>query len=155
MRPWSWAVLRARSRRGRPGTNRRPSVLVGSLAKGGGDYWPPDPPGPQEERVEKHDGQHLADADAPDQERVEAVDMPDQPAEVLSEEAHGEGQRQEDRGDQRQALGDLVEAVVAHRRVDLQRAGEAVALAVEHVGGAVQVVGDVAELVARLVALEA
>ena len=68
------------------------------------------------------------------------------PAEVLTEEPGQERERHEDRGDDRELLHDGVEAVRDGREVDVHRAGEQVAVGVDHVADPDQVVVDVAEV---------
>src|SRR4051794_35877319 len=96
---------------------------------------------------------HAAHAEHPERER--RVDVPHEPAEVLAEEAGQEGERQEDRGDDRQPRGELVHAQAAHAHPDLEHAGEAIAVGVDLLGDPHEVVVDVAEVVVGLVAAQA
>src|SRR3954468_15859552 len=66
-------------------------------------------------------------ADAPDQKRRERVDVPDEPAEVLAEEARDQRERDEDRRQDGEAGGDLVEAVRGRLQVHVERLGEELA----------------------------
>ena len=70
----------------------------------------------------------------------------DHPAEVLPEEAGQERQRHEHRRDDRELLHDAVEPVRDRREVDVHRAGEQVAVGVDHVADPDQVVVDVPEV---------
>src|SRR3954469_20104423 len=97
--------------------------------------------------------QHAAHAESP--ERVGRRDVPDHPAEVLPEEPGEERQRQEDRRDHRQARRELVHAQAAHAHPDLEHPRERVALSVDLLADAHQVVVDVAEVVVGGVAAEA
>src|ERR1700754_1068652 len=88
-------------------------------------------PEPCEQQGQRHD----QTADAVDDERGVAADMPDQPAEVLAEEGGDEGQWQEDRREDRELLdgGVLLDADLRlldgdHRYVGLQERAEQVAL---------------------------
>src|SRR5215831_17826398 len=74
------------------------------------------------------------------QERAQAADALDHPAEVLPEEAGEEGQRQEDRGDEGELLHDHVEPVRHGGQVGVHRAGQQVAIAVDEVADPDQVV---------------
>src|SRR6516165_838861 len=78
---------------------------------------------------------HRETTDAVDEERGKALDVVDQPAEVLAEEAGDEGQRQEDRRQNRELLdgGVLLDADPGlldgeHRHVGLQHRAEEVTL---------------------------
>src|SRR3954454_25365960 len=107
-----------------------------------------------EQHVEGDGAQdHAADAVAPEGRR--RVDVAHEGAEVLAEEAGDEGQRQEDRRDHGELRVDVAEAVGDRGEIDVQRAGEQVAVGVDELGAAQQVVVDVAEPVAGVVGLQA
>src|SRR3954454_3661638 len=84
-------------------------------------------------------------ADAPDQERRERVDVPDEPAEVLAEKAGDQRERDEDRRQDGEAGGDLVEAVRGRLQVHIERIGEELAGVGDQVDGQHEVVADVVE----------
>ena len=101
------------------------------------------------------DGQRRRDRPTPGRRRA-TCDVAHEPAEVLAEEAGDEGQRQEDRAEHRQPRGQRVEAVGVAREVDRRRppraarAGSRPAPTMRD-----EDVVDVAEVVARALALEA
>ena len=70
----------------------------------------------------------------------------DHPGEVLTEEPRQERERHEDGGDDRELLHDGVEPVRDGREIDVHRAGDQVAIRVDHVADPDQVVVDVAEV---------
>ena len=98
-----------------------------------------------EEREEAGDGEEF-ESDAESEEDGGAFDMSDHPAEVLAEEAGDEGEWQEDGRHDGELLHDGVEPVGDGGEVDVHRACEQVAVGVDHVADADQVVVDVAEV---------
>src|SRR5215217_716948 len=88
-------------------------------------------------------------ADAEHEKRPQRADVQHEPAEVLTEEAGQRRDRQEHRRDERQLLHHDVEAVRDGREVHVHRPGQQVAVGVDQVRDADQVVVDVAEVVAR------
>src|SRR3954447_3107740 len=78
------------------------------------------------------DGDDL-EADPEDEERLPARDVPYLEAEVLAEEPCQPAEREEDRGDDRQLLDDVVEPVRGRREVDVHRARQQVAVGVDQV----------------------
>ena len=83
-------------------------------------------------------------------ERHHAVHLADHPGEVHAEEPDDPGERHEDRRHDREPLHDLVEPVGDRREVDVHRPGQQVAVAVDEVADADQVVVDVAEVPLRV-----
>src|SRR5215469_16888448 len=136
-----------------------PRTSVRELRLDPGGIWPASTtwaraePEPQEQQHQWH---HEA-ADPVDDERGAAVDVPDQPAEVLPEEAGDEGERQEDRGQDSELLdgGVLLDADVGlldrdHGHVGLQDRAEQVALGGYLLVDREQVIPDIADIVPQL-----
>src|SRR3954452_18672786 len=99
------------------------------------------------------DGQRRRDG--PDEEGVARGDVAHEPAEVLAEEAGDEGQRQEDRAQQRKPGRARVEPVGVAREVDPDGLAEQLAQVVHAAHRRDEDVVDLAEGVARGLALEA
>src|SRR5215831_15171470 len=131
---------------------RRPvgAALPGGFAGRGAvvrlGYAESQPPVQQRKR-------HDETTDAIDDERGQAVDVVNQPAEVLAEETRDEGQRQEDRREHRELLdgGVLPDADPRlldrqHRHVGLQHRAEEVALRGHLLLHLEQVILDVAQI---------
>src|SRR4051794_10252429 len=141
------ARRRQRDRRGRPVRPAAPAArAAGGPASRDRASVVAEVALPAEEHVEPEAGQEQP-AHAQDHEGAERGDVAHEPAEVLAEEARDEGQRQEDRGEDRQLLHDGVHAVGHRRHVQVGDRGHPVALAVELVGDAQEVVVEVAEVV--------
>src|SRR5919201_64608 len=116
----------------------------------GGPQEGSEPASAPEPREQDRQGDELC-ADTEADERLPAANAPDQVTEVLAEEPRQPGQRQEDRRDNRQLLHHRVEPIRDGREVDVHRARQQVAVAVDQVADPDQVVVDVAEI--ALVAL--
>src|SRR5881397_823683 len=101
----------------------------------------PGPPEPDDHADQRHDRA----GDSPHREGGERPDAVGHPLEVLAEEPHHVGQRQEDRRDHRQPGDDLVEAVGVRRRIEPERVADAVAQTGDPVVDALEVIGDVAK----------
>src|SRR3954454_12023586 len=123
----------------------RPSAARRSGLEEAGAVEPP----PQQAGRQRHAPQPVAHEGLP------GADVVHQPPEVLAEEPGHERQRQEDRRHQGELLRDLAEAVLDRGEVDVQRAGQEIAVGVDLLGDPQQVVVDVPEPVACLVGLEA
>ena len=102
---------------------------------------------PRRRNIDKqaHGHQDL-EADAEAEEGAPAADVADHPAEVLAEEAGEEAQGQEDGGDDGQLLHDLVEPVGDGGQVGVHGPGQQIAVAVDQVAQADEVVVEVAEV---------
>src|SRR4051794_22644333 len=98
------------------------------------------------EECEQHHSRDHERADAIDQEIVPGVDVADEPAEVLAEEAGHDGPDDEDRAADRQPRGDRVEAVGVRVEVGLREREQVVELALELAGDLRQVVADVTQV---------
>src|SRR5689334_7455859 len=98
-----------------------------------------------EECEQDHSGDDQG-ADAEDQEIVLRVDVVDQPAEVLPEEAGHDGPDDEDRAADREAGRDRVEAVGVRVEVGLREREQIVELALELARDLREVVADVAQV---------
>src|SRR3954447_3359795 len=108
--------------------------------------------------VQPRPDQRDRDDHAPDPEHEEArerVDVPHEPAEVHAEEAGDDRERHEDRREQRQAGGDLVEPVRGRLQVDVEGLGEQLAAVGGEVDGEDQVVAHVGKRVVDLATLHA
>src|SRR3954469_1187679 len=107
------------------------------------------PPEPRRD----HGDRAQSPPDAPDEERGERVDVIDEPAEVLAEEAGDDRERDEDRRQHAQARGDLVESVGRRLQVDVQGLGEQLAAVGGEVDREDEVVAHVGERVVDLAGL--
>src|SRR4051812_2957505 len=108
------------------------------------------PPEPQPEHEHGADGP----ADPPDEKRGQRVDVVDEPAEVLPEEAGDDRKRHEDRREHAHPRRDLVEAVRRRLEVHVQCLGEQLAAVRDEVDREHEVVADVGEGVVRLAGLD-
>src|SRR5215468_1485738 len=109
------------------------------------------------EPEEQQDYRHHKPADAIDDECDPAVDMPDQPSEILAEEAGDECERQEDRGQDRELLdaevlldADLRLLDRDHRHVGLQYRAEQVTLVGYLLVDLEKMIPDVAQVMPQL-----
>src|SRR3954452_11558536 len=95
------------------------------------------------------DRRHHEAAHAVDQERVAAVDVAHEPAEVLAEEAGHQGPRQEERAADREPCRHRVEAVLVGVEVGRGEGREFLVLAVQLAGDLAQGISRVALILAR------
>src|SRR3954453_10528824 len=106
-----------------------------------------------EEREQDHSGQQEG-SDAEQQEVAAALDVIDEPLEVLAEEPGDERPQDEQRAEDRDPRGDGVQAVRVGVEVRRGERGEVLALAVELAGDLGQVVADVAQVLAGVAELD-